>query len=68
MRVIFTDEALSDLNEILEFLADNYPTVCGPFQKRLRAIERRIGQWPKSAQMIEQRPGVRRRTVHSISL
>ncbi len=58
MKVIYTDEALRDLDEILEFLAGNYPAVCGPFQKRLRAIERRIGRWPKSAQEIEQRPGV----------
>ena len=58
MKVMFTDEALRDLDEILEFLADNYPAVCQPFEKRLRAIERRIGRWPKSAQMIEQRPGV----------
>ncbi len=58
MKVIFTDEALRDLDEILEFLADNYPAVSGPFQKRLHAIERRIGRWPKSAQVIEQRPGV----------
>lgn len=59
MKVIYTDAALRDLEEILEFLAANYPAVCGPFQKRICAIERRIGQWPKSAHEIEQRPGVR---------
>jgi plasmid stabilization system protein ParE len=59
MKVIYTDEALRDLDEILTFVDLNYPTVSAPFQRRLRAIERRIGRWPESAQEVEQRPGVR---------
>jgi toxin ParE1/3/4 len=58
MKVVYTDEALRDLNEILTFIAVNYPTISVSFVKRLRAIERRIGEWPKSAQEVEQRPGV----------
>lgn len=58
MKVVYTDEALRDLDEVLTFIATNYPTVSAPFQKRLQTIERRIGMWPKSAEEVEQRPGV----------
>jgi len=59
MEVIYTDEALGDLDEILEFIESNYPTISAAFEKRLRDVERRIGRWPKSAEEVEQRPGVR---------
>ena len=59
MKVVYTVEALHDLDEISAFLAANFPTVVVPFQRRLKAIERRIARWPKSAQEVEQRSGVR---------
>jgi plasmid stabilization system protein ParE len=59
MKVVYTDEALRDLDEILAFMASNYPSICGSFETRLRAVVARIGRWPESAQEVEQRPGVR---------
>ncbi len=59
MKVIYTDEALRDLDQILTFLASNYPSITGGFQKRLRSVERRIGKWPMSAEEVRQRAGVR---------
>jgi toxin ParE1/3/4 len=59
MKVIYTDEALRDLDKILEFIELNYPNISAAFEERLRAIERRIGRWPKSAEEVVQRPGVR---------
>ena len=59
MKVIYTDEALRDLDEILEFIKLNYPFILTAFEKRLRAVEQRIGRWPKSAKEVDQRPGVR---------
>ena len=59
MKVLYTDEALRDLDEILEFIELNYPTITAAFERRVRAIERRIAKWPKSAEEVEQRPGVR---------
>jgi plasmid stabilization system protein ParE len=59
MKVTFTDEALRDLDEILTFIATNYPTVSEPLLRRLRTIERRIAMWPNSAEEVEQRHGVR---------
>ena len=59
MRVIFTDEALSDLNEILLYVDSNYPVISSAFRQRLRAVIARIGAWPESAEEVAQRPGVR---------
>jgi hypothetical protein len=58
MKVIYTDEALRDLDEILTFIASNYPSISTAFQKRRRSIERCIGRWPMSAEEVTQRPGV----------
>jgi toxin ParE1/3/4 len=59
MRIVFTDEALRDLDEILDFIAAHYPTIASSFQQRLRTVVQRIGNWPKSAEEVAQRPGVR---------
>ena len=59
MKVIYTDEALRDLDEILEFIELHYPAISVAFEERLRAIEQRIESWPKSAEEVAQRPGVR---------
>jgi plasmid stabilization system protein ParE len=47
MKVVFTDEALRDLDEILDFIATHYPKITLPFQQRLRTVLQRIGRWPK---------------------
>ena len=59
MKVIFTEEALRDLDEILHFIARNYPTISLAFEKRLRTLLERIGTWPHSSQQVADRPGVR---------
>ena len=59
MKVVFTEDALRDLDKILQYISANYPNVYGPFEKRFRTIVTRIGTWPDSAQEIDQRPNVR---------
>ena len=59
MKVVFTAEALRDLDDILSFMAVEHPSARRPFETRLRASLRRIGDWPHSAQGVIQRPGVR---------
>jgi toxin ParE1/3/4 len=59
MKVVLTDEALRDLDDILGFIALHYPTISLSFEKRLRTVLRRIGNWPQSAPEVEQRPSVR---------
>ena len=50
MKVVFTDEALANLDGILSFIASNYPSIYDAFQSRLRSVVARIGDWPESAQ------------------
>ena len=59
MRVILTDEALRDLDEILHFIGANYPAISVAFERRLRIVLERLGTWPESAQAVADRPGVR---------
>jgi hypothetical protein len=42
MKVVYTDVALRDPDEILEFIELHYPAISVAFEERLRAIERRI--------------------------
>ena len=35
MKVVFTDEALANLDGILSFIASNYPSIYDAFQSRL---------------------------------
>ncbi len=59
MRTVYTDEALDNLDGILAHIASNYPTISAAFEKRLRTVIGRIGAWPKSAEEVAERPGVR---------
>lgn len=59
MKIIFTTEALADLDVILDYIADHYPAISKPFTNRLHAVLERIARWPESAQEVSDRPGVR---------
>jgi toxin ParE1/3/4 len=59
MEVVYTDEALRDLDEIMTFIAANYPTISVSFETHFRAVVARVGRWPRSAQKVDRRPGVR---------
>lgn len=59
MRVIFTEDALRDLDDILVFIRSNYPQVFASFETRLRLSIKRIGSWPESAPRIAERPDLR---------
>ncbi len=47
MKVVYTDEALRNLDEILSYIAANYPAISSSFEKRLRTVVARIGAWPQ---------------------
>jgi toxin ParE1/3/4 len=59
MRVVYTTEALADLEGILSYIANHYPAISGAFQNRLHAVIARVSRWPESAQEVAERPGVR---------
>jgi plasmid stabilization system protein ParE len=39
MNVVYTDEALHDLDDILRYIASNFPTAYRGFEMRLHAVE-----------------------------
>jgi plasmid stabilization system protein ParE len=59
MRVVYTTEALSDLDGIFDYIANHYPAISDAFQNRLHAVLARVARWPESAQEVSERPGVR---------
>ena len=58
MKVVYTEPALADLDEIRTYLQSNYPNTAGPAERRIRSVVARIGKWPQSAQLIAERSGV----------
>jgi hypothetical protein len=46
MRVVYTDEALSDLNETLAYIDANYPVISAAFRQALSL--RGLGHGPKA--------------------
>ena len=58
-KVVFTQAALADLDEILEFTALNYPALVGPLEQRIRAVVARIARWPESGRAVPERAAVR---------
>jgi toxin ParE1/3/4 len=59
MKVVWTDAALADLDDILAFTAANYPTLVNSVERRIRAVVERLGSWPASARIVDERPDVR---------
>ncbi len=59
MTVVWTDEALRDLEEIAAYVLVNYPSVGPDLARRIRAVVAWIGHWPESARRSARRPGVR---------
>jgi len=59
MKVVYTDEALSDLAAIADWLMVHYPTVAPAVERRIRRIVAHIARWPASARRTASHPGVR---------
>jgi plasmid stabilization system protein ParE len=49
MKVVYTDEAVSDPDTIFRYTAEQYPGVLARFQVRLRTAAARISACPSSA-------------------
>ena len=59
MKIIFTETALRDLDQIFEYLASNYPTLIGPVEQRIDSVLARLQDWPESARRVTQRTNIR---------
>lgn len=59
MKVRWTDEALRDLDEIVDYTLNNYPRVAPALDQRIRAVVSRIARWPNSAMRATNHPDIR---------
>ena len=59
MKVVFTDEALADLDSISAWLTIHYPTIAPLVGRRIQHVTAHISRWPESARRVPERPGVR---------
>lgn len=58
MRVVYTDEALRDIDDILDWLSEHYPTVAPAVSRRIEQVVARIAAWPHSARFVPDRANV----------
>ena len=59
MKVVYTEEALKDLDAIADWLIAHYPTVAPAVERRIRSVVAHIAHWPESSRRSAKRPGVR---------
>ena len=59
MRLVYTEGALADLEDIHQYQAEHWPLIRPQFEARLAAIKRRISDLPSFAPEVDERPGVR---------
>ncbi|MBR1272637.1 type II toxin-antitoxin system RelE/ParE family toxin [Bradyrhizobium sp. AUGA SZCCT0222] len=59
MKVVYTEEALRNLDDISDYIRQNYPTISETFRLRLQFVVARIAKWPASAQEVADQSGVR---------
>ncbi len=60
MKVRLSKLALAELDAILNYSRAENPRAAARFEGRITRVFERIGQFPKGAQEVENRPGIRR--------
>jgi toxin ParE1/3/4 len=63
MKVVYTEEALEDLEAIADWLIVHYPTVAPAIERRIRNVVAHIARWPESSRRSVSRPDVRMATL-----
>lgn len=59
MKVVYTDAALRDLDEITVWLTTHYPGIGAAVERRIRIVAAHLARWPESMRPSAHRPGVR---------
>jgi toxin ParE1/3/4 len=59
MKIVWTEDALRDLDEIATYLAVHYPSIAPAVERRVKTAVAWIGRWPKGARASAKRKGVR---------
>src|SRR5258708_8942404 len=68
MKVVYTEEALEDLDAIADWLIAHYPTVAPAVERRIQSVVAHIARWPESSRRSAKRPGVRAVPLGPISI
>src|SRR6266404_7437107 len=63
MKVVYTEEALKDLDAIADWLIVHDPAVAPVVERRIRSVVAHIARWPESS-----RRSAKRRGVHVVPL
>jgi hypothetical protein len=64
MKLVYTDQALKDLDGIFVYQSLNWPNLRSGFERRLTLLEDHILAFPKAAPEIPERAGVRCVLLH----
>jgi plasmid stabilization system protein ParE len=59
MKILYTDDALADLELAYEVIARKWPEVLIGFDRRLAEIERLVSEHSESGHSLTKRPGIR---------
>jgi toxin ParE1/3/4 len=59
MKVVYTDQALRDIDEITAWLTLHYPGIGAAVERRIRLVVGHLARWPESMRRSQHRPGVR---------
>ena len=59
MKVVYTEPALQDLDEITAWLHANYPGVGRALEHRLSIVVAHIARWPESMRRSTRQPDIR---------
>ena len=59
MKVVYTDPALADLEEITAWLKEHYPGLGRAVEQRLKIVVGHLARWPESMRASAHRPNVR---------
>lgn len=58
MNVTFTEAARTDLDELLAYTKEHYPSVVPKLEQRINEVIARVARRPESARAVQGRPGV----------
>jgi plasmid stabilization system protein ParE len=59
MKVVWSDAAARDLDDIIHWLEANHPGIGRAVEQRVRAVVAQIARWPDSTRRSTYRPDVR---------
>ncbi len=59
MKVTWTASALADLDAVLAYTDEHFPTLVEPLESRIRAVIGRLADFPMSARELDDNSGIR---------